>query len=72
MSTSTTARRQHLITELQNRGLRLNGPEQEHVSRRGGAGPSDHQAVTIDGVTNAALGSGYSDFAKGHDNDNSG
>ncbi|WP_420390704.1 MSMEG_0568 family radical SAM protein [Marinobacter sp.] len=51
MSTSTTARRQHLITELQNRGLRLNGPEQEHVSRRGGAGPSDHQAVTIDGVT---------------------
>jgi len=40
-----------LITELQTKGLRVqhHGPGQ--VSRRGGAGPSDHQAVTIDGMT---------------------
>lgn len=40
-----------LITELQTRGIRLQGPDQERVSRRGGAGPSDHQALTIDGTT---------------------
>lgn len=42
---------ERLITELQTRGLRLQSPDQEHVSRRGGAGPSDHQALTIDGTT---------------------
>ncbi|WP_221796655.1 MSMEG_0568 family radical SAM protein [Oceanobacter mangrovi] len=42
---------QRLITELQTRGLRLTRPDQRHVARRGGAGPSDHQAVTIDGTT---------------------
>jgi radical SAM protein (TIGR04043 family) len=40
-----------LITELQTRGLRLTRPDQRHVARRGGAGPSDHQAVTLDGTT---------------------
>lgn len=43
--------RNRLITELQTQGLRLSRPEQRHMSRRGGAGPSDHQAVTIDNVT---------------------
>lgn len=42
---------QRLITELQTRGLRLTRPDQRHVARRGGAGPSDHQAVTMDGIT---------------------
>ena len=46
-----TESRQRLITELQTKGLRLTHAEQRHVSRRGGAGPSDHQAVTVDGTT---------------------
>jgi radical SAM protein (TIGR04043 family) len=50
-SMATSPIPERLITELQTRGLRLQGPEQEHVSRRGGAGPSDHQALTIDGTT---------------------
>lgn len=40
-----------LITDIQTKGLRLLNRDQEHVSRRGGAGPSDHQALTIDGTT---------------------
>ena len=48
---SPTESRQRLITELQTKGLRLTHAEQRHVSRRGGAGPSDHQAVTVDGTT---------------------
>lgn len=40
-----------LINELQTRGMRLADPRKGHESRRGGAGPSDHKAVTIDGVT---------------------
>lgn len=40
-----------MITELQTRGLRLSNSGDEHVGRRGGAGPTDHQAVTIDGTT---------------------
>lgn len=43
--------RQQLITELQSIGLRLEQPNIGASSRRGGAGPSDHKAVTIDGVT---------------------
>ncbi|GLR71225.1 MSMEG_0568 family radical SAM protein [Agaribacter marinus] len=41
---------QQLITEIQSKGVRLASSEQEHVSRRGGAGPSDHQAMVIDGT----------------------
>ncbi|GAA6144639.1 MSMEG_0568 family radical SAM protein [Thalassolituus maritimus] len=37
----------NLINALQTQGLRLTRPDQRHVSRRGGAGPTDHQAVTI-------------------------
>jgi radical SAM protein (TIGR04043 family) len=40
-----------LITELQSYGVRLIDPEAGHESRRGGAGPSDHKAMTIDGMT---------------------
>ena len=43
------------MTELQSTGLRLANPGAGQglgvASRRGGAGPSDHKAVTIDGVT---------------------
>ena len=40
-----------LISELQTRGMRLVDPRAGHESRRGGAGPSDHKAVTIGSTT---------------------
>ncbi|WDZ94174.1 MSMEG_0568 family radical SAM protein [Herbaspirillum sp. WKF16] len=40
-----------LISELQSLGLRLDAPGAGAQSRRGGAGPSDHKAVTVDGHT---------------------
>jgi radical SAM protein (TIGR04043 family) len=40
-----------LRTELQSSGLRLVDPNAGAASRRGGAGPSDHKAVIVDGVT---------------------
>ncbi|MDI1278556.1 MSMEG_0568 family radical SAM protein [Methylobacter sp.] len=40
-----------LITELQSLGLRLEDAESGIGVRRGGAGPSDHKAVTIGGKT---------------------
>ncbi|WP_179105708.1 MSMEG_0568 family radical SAM protein [Vreelandella utahensis] len=42
---------QKLLTELQSQGLRLVETETGAPSRRGGAGPSDHKAVTVDGQT---------------------
>jgi radical SAM protein (TIGR04043 family) len=42
---------ERLINELQSYGVRLVDPKVGHESRRGGAGPSDHNAITIDGVT---------------------
>lgn len=42
---------QQLLTELQSRGLRLADAEAGAASRRGGAGPTDHKAVTVDGRT---------------------
>ncbi len=42
---------QQLITELQSLGMRLADPGQGAPSRRGGAGPSDHKAVIVDGTT---------------------
>jgi radical SAM protein (TIGR04043 family) len=42
---------ERLINELQSYGVRLVDPKVGHESRRGGAGPSDHKAITIDGVT---------------------
>jgi radical SAM protein (TIGR04043 family) len=43
--------KQQLITELQSYGLKLVESEVGVLGRRGGAGPSDHKAVTIDGTT---------------------
>ena len=40
-----------LINELQSFGARLVDPRAGADSRRGGAGPSDHKAMTIDGMT---------------------
>lgn len=48
MST-TSIQNQQLITELQSFGLRLADPGAGAPSRRGGAGPSDHKAVMVDG-----------------------
>ena len=42
---------ERLINELQSFGVRLVDPHAGADSRRGGAGPSDHKALTIDGVT---------------------
>jgi len=42
---------ERLINELQSYGVRLVDPKIGHESRRGGAGPSDHKALTIDGMT---------------------
>lgn len=42
---------EHLINALQSRGVRLVDPKAGVESRRGGAGPSDHKAITIDGMT---------------------
>lgn len=43
--------KQQLITELQSQGLQLIEPSTSVAGRKGGAGPSDHKAVTIDGTT---------------------
>ena len=52
MTTTTTQQdSRQLMTELQSFGLRLVDPSAGVSSRRGGAGPSDHTAVTVDGHT---------------------
>lgn len=40
-----------MIADLQSHGIRLADPKAGVASRRGGAGPSDHKAMTIDGIT---------------------
>lgn len=40
-----------LINDLQTRGIRLVDPKAGHESRRGGAGPSDHKAVSFGDTT---------------------
>jgi len=42
---------EQLINELQSSGVRLVDPASSGESRRGGAGPSDHTAMTIDDTT---------------------
>jgi radical SAM protein (TIGR04043 family) len=42
---------EQLINELQSFGVRLADPKTGGISRRGGAGPSDHTPFTIDGAT---------------------
>ena len=44
-------RKQKLITQLQSKGLKLIDDDISTTGRKGGAGPSDHRAVTIDGTT---------------------
>lgn len=44
-------KKQQLITELQSHGLKLVDHELGASGRKGGAGPSDHKAVTVDGIT---------------------
>jgi len=51
MSNLETLANRELMTELQTQGLRLMDPKFGASSRKGGAGPSDHKAVTIDGLT---------------------
>lgn len=43
--------KQQLITELQSHGLKLLDPQAQSLGRKGGAGPSDHRAITVDGTT---------------------
>jgi radical SAM protein (TIGR04043 family) len=43
--------KQQLITELQSYGLQIVDPEHKASGRKGGAGPSDHKAVTVQGTT---------------------
>ncbi|HVY14595.1 MAG TPA: MSMEG_0568 family radical SAM protein [Rhodopila sp.] len=50
-ATTRTPRTEHLINELQSFGVRLADPKAGVESRRGGAGPSDHKAITIDDTT---------------------
>lgn len=40
-----------LVNDLQTRGMRLVDPRAGHESRRGGAGPSDHKAITLGETT---------------------
>lgn len=44
-------KKQFLLSELQTHGLRLIDPSAGAASRRGGAGPTDHKAVTVLGTT---------------------
>jgi len=44
-------KKQYLLSELQTRGLRLLDETAGAASRRGGAGPTDHKAVTVLGTT---------------------
>jgi radical SAM protein (TIGR04043 family) len=46
-----TPRTEHLINELQSYGVRLADPKAGVESRKGGAGPSDHKALTIGDTT---------------------
>lgn len=43
--------KQRLITELQSQGLQVKSSRSATAGRKGGAGPSDHRAVTIEGTT---------------------
>jgi radical SAM protein, MSMEG_0568 family len=49
--TTLLTKKQFLLSELQTRGLRLLDPSVGASSRKGGAGPTDHKAVTVLGTT---------------------
>ncbi len=48
---SVLSHKQLLASELQSRGLRMTDETGSAASRRGGAGPSDHKALTLMGTT---------------------
>ncbi len=50
-TTASAMRTEQLVNELQTFGARLVDPNAGADSRRGGAGPSDHKALNIDGMT---------------------
>lgn len=43
--------KQQLIVELQSKGLQLTGQNLGASGRKGGAGPSDHKAIAVEGTT---------------------
>ena len=47
----TNEEKRKLITELQSQGLKLVNHDRGASGRTGGAGPSDHKAITVDGTT---------------------
>ena len=49
--TTLLTKKQFLLSELQTKGLRLQDPTVGVPSRIGGAGPTDHKAVTVLGTT---------------------
>jgi hypothetical protein len=49
--TTLLMKKQFLLSELQTRGLRLLDPSVGASSCKGGAGPTDHKAVTVLGTT---------------------
>ena len=48
---SLLSRKQLILSELQSHGLRLMEPDAGAASRKGGAGPTDHKAITVLGTT---------------------
>jgi radical SAM protein (TIGR04043 family) len=50
-SSALSTTKQFLLSELQTHGLRLGDPAAGSASRLGGAGPTDHKAVTVLGTT---------------------
>ncbi|MEE2729826.1 MAG: MSMEG_0568 family radical SAM protein [Pseudomonadota bacterium] len=46
-----TASKQQLLTDLQTHGVQVLDPTTLPLTRKGGAGPSDHQAMVVDGQT---------------------
>lgn len=51
LETALVSRKQWLLSELQSQGLQMLDEADTAASRRGGAGPSDHKAVSIMGTT---------------------
>lgn len=51
LQSTLATQRQQLISELQTSGIRFEGEAVAVPARRGGAGPSDHRAVSILGTT---------------------
>jgi radical SAM protein (TIGR04043 family) len=46
-----SAAKQQLLTDLQSHGVQVLNPQHLPLTRKGGAGPSDHQALVVEGET---------------------